>query len=232
MVEREYSGGELDYSWKSPPWAGDGETVDVIDDSPLESSKNFDVSLDFKLTDLQYELFEEAVARKEFSRPGLAEYGDCTVQGASRLVDKLLENNIIVEVGREDSLQGTVYYRTVIQQISELQPPEWQFVPSNIEMLKIPPAWRDVLIFAHRHPTNSQKEIAIECDVVQSTVKRVFEKCGDPRVEEDVRNRKRATRISDKAYGRLSRFARSENLSHGEAILKLLDERSAEKGVE
>jgi len=61
MSKRKYDGPAIDASWNDPPWAGDGETVDVID-----SAGDGEVSVDLDGEELfpePWEPTEEQVAR-------------------------------------------------------------------------------------------------------------------------------------------------------------------------
>ena len=188
MTKRTYEGDPLDHSWQDfedRPFGGEGETVDVVDNTPHNQRGEVELPADFHLSEKYFEIFLALAEIGPAPVRELAESVDMSRRGGWHAVEKLVE----VDLAAIEEDVGKYGADLIHPAVS----PDDKFVfsngvtsdllPSKTHPIRLTPNQRRVLAHATRYPTKSKTKIGEATGISQVNVGRTLREHGDPRRE-------------------------------------------------
>lgn len=188
MVNRSYEGDPIDASWQDfedRPYGGDGETVDVIDNTPHNHRGEVELPAEFNLSEKYFRVFLSLAEVGPAPVRELSDAAEVTKKCARNAVEKLVKHDLAaIEEG------GAKYGADLVHPTVS---PTDNFVfsnginsdilPSKTHPLRLTPNQRRVLSHAARYPTKTISKIGEAVGIHHANVGRMFKEHGDPRRE-------------------------------------------------
>lgn len=186
MTKRSYEGDPIDASWKDfedRPYGDDGETVEVIDNTPHNHRGEVELPEDFNLTEKHFRVFLSLDKAGPTPVRELSDAADVSKKCARNAVEKLTKHDLaVIEDG------GAKYGADLVHPTVS---PTDNFVfsnginsdilPSKTHPLRLTPNQRRVLSHAARYPTKTISKVGEAVGINHANVGRIFKEHGDPR---------------------------------------------------
>lgn len=188
MANRNYEGSPIDASWKDfndRPYGSDGETVDVIDNTPHNQRGEVEIPADFHLTEKYFQVFLTLAKMGPTTYRSLADSIDMTKAGVRNAIKKLTECDLAAVE------QNAAKYGADVTDLTVSPDDKYIFsngissdiLPSETHPLRLTPNQRLVLSHAARYPTKTKMKIGEAVGIHHKNVGLILNKHGDPRRE-------------------------------------------------